>query len=83
MIMLNDRIVIRHIVIDKKPQILNDCSVWLCSDLCGYYDEGMYKVTGDYMLSGDFDVVYIKAKYTRFQRFLIRLLKWSMRKKSS
>lgn len=81
--MLKDRIVVRRIIIDEKPRILHDCSVWMCSDLCDYYDEGMYHITGDYMLQGDIEIVYIKAKYTRLQRFLIKLLKWSMRRKSS
>ena len=76
--MLKDRIVIRHIITDEKPRILHDFSVLSCSDLCGYYDEGMYHITGDYMLQGDIEVVYIKAKYTRLQRILIWLLKLSM-----
>ena len=74
--MLNDRIVIRRIIIDEKPRVLHDCSVSLCSDLCGFYDEEMYHITGDYMLQGNIEVVYIKAKYTRLQRILIRLLKY-------
>jgi len=77
--MLKDRIVIRHIVTDEKPKILHDCSVFLCRNLCGFYDEGVYHITGDYMLQGNIEVVYIKAKYTRLQRILIRLLKISMR----
>lgn len=81
--MLRDRIVVRHIVEDEKPQVLHDCSVLMCNDLCGLYDEGMYHLTGDYMLPGDIEIIYIKAEYTQLQRFLIKLLEWSLRKKSS
>ena len=76
--MLNDRIVIRRIVTDEKPSVLHNCSILLCRNLCGFYDEGMYHITGDYMLEGNIEVVYIKAEYTRLQRFLIWLLKLSM-----
>lgn len=76
--MLRDRILVRHIVVDEKPEVLHDCSVWICSDLCGSYDEGMHHITGDFMLPGDIEIVYLKAKYTILQRILIRLLKFSM-----
>lgn len=76
--MLNDRIVVRHIVVDEKPKVLHDCRLWTCIDLCGCYDEGVYHITGDFMLPGDIEILYIPAKYTRFQRFFIWLLKFSM-----
>ncbi len=76
--MLNDRIVIRHIVVDEEPKVLHDRQLWTCIDLCGYYDEGIFHITGDFMLPGDIEVLYISAKYTRLQRFLIWLLKISM-----
>lgn len=76
--MLKDRIVIRHIVFDQKPTILHDRSVWRCIDSCGEYDEGMCHITGEYMLQGDIEVVYLRGKYTRLQRFFFWLLKLSM-----
>ena len=72
--MFKDRIVVRHIVIDKEPQILHEASVMLCRDLCGLYDEGIYHITGDFMLQGDIEILYIKGKYTRLLRILIWLL---------
>jgi len=76
--MLRDRIVVRRIVIDQEPTVLHDCSVWHCSDLCVFYDEGMFHITGDFMLPGDIEIVYVKGKYTRLQRFFLWLLKLSM-----
>lgn len=75
--MLKDRIQIRRIVKDEKPTILHDCSVGMCREMCGFYDEGMFHITGDYMLPDNIEVIYTKTEYTRYQRLLIWLLRHS------
>lgn len=74
--MFRDRIVVRHIVFDEEPKVLHDCTVWDCRDMCDFYDEDMYHITGDYMLPGNIEILYIKVKCTRFQRFLMKILEY-------
>ena len=82
--MLKDRIIVRQISPESK-MILYDCSIWICRNMCTYYYKqgNEYKITGDYLLNGYIEIAYRQGKYTRFQRFLIKLLEWSVRKKSS
>lgn len=77
--MLKDRIVIHCVQTDiqgniTKKLLLHDVPVWMCRDLCSFSNENKHCITGDYLLSGVFEVTYIKSQYTHLQRLLIRLL---------
>ena len=74
--MLNDRIVVTRIDFENSAQnkVMFDSSIGICRNLCGYYDDELYHITGEYLLPGNIEIVYVKAKYTRLQRLLIKLL---------